>query len=801
MLLTQNYQHVLALIFAVKEITENSQILPNITLGFNIYNNYFSPRPTYLASMELLSTPGKFIPNYKSDLNNNLVAVIGGPNSDIFLHMTTILGIYKIPQLIYGSAPGINTKNQAVFFHWMFPNGDHQYRGILQIMLHFRWTWIGVIYLDTGSAAETLLQNVFPMFTQSGICFDFIVKLPDVFSSNIARVVEEALEIIQVTMKSTANTVIFHGEFQTMITLRNLLKMSEIEYIPVKSKVWVMTAEVDFTSLPLQRSWDLDSIHGAMSITIHSKEVSSFQKFVQMRNPILETEDGFLGDFWQQAFNCLLPSSGIGKISGNICTGEEKLEILPGSVFETSMTAHSYSIYNAVYAVAHALHAMHSSISKHRIMVKGERWELLDQQPWQLHHFLRSVSFNNSAGEKVSFDQNGELVSGFDIINWVTFPNQSFLRVKVGRIDPQAPPDKLFTISEDAILWPSRFNQVCPVSLCNDKCQPGYSKTKQEGKPFCCYDCLPCPEGKISDKKDMDDCFLCPEDHYPNNDQDFCVPKFTHFLSYEEPLGVSLATLALSFSSITVMVIGTFMKHHDTPIVKANNRRLSYTLLLSLLLCFLCVFLFIGQPNMVTCLLRQTAFGIIFSVAVSCMLAKTITVILAFMATKPGSKMRKWLGEKLAASIVISSFLVQTTLCIGWLATSPPFPDVDMHSEINQIIVQCNEGSNVMFYCVLGFMGFLATVSFSVAFLARKLPDTFNEAKFITFSMLLFCSVWLSFVPTYLSTKGKYMVAVEIFSILSSGAGLLGCIFSPKCYIIMLRPDLNKKEQLVKRIF
>ncbi|XP_053216263.1 vomeronasal type-2 receptor 26-like [Podarcis raffonei] len=795
--ITKFYQHILALVFAVDKINDNPKILPNVTLGFHIYDSYTNSRMTYRTTLDLLFKSHQFLPNYKCGINQNIIGIVGGLASVTSSHMADILGLFKIPQFSYGSfPPPMNDPINGPSFYHMVPNEGLQYQGIVQLLLHFNWKWVGLI-AKNDEGGEQFLHMMDPILSRNGICSAFTKILPEhMHIWNADEIIKITKEVLPIISAGNINAVVIYGETSSIITLANIIGITKVmkglflqnKKVFSATKVWITTAQIDFTLHNFQKLIEIDIqiFEGSISFSIHSRELQAFQEFVRNIYPSWSEDDGFMNNFWTQAFGCSLSNSA--SIS-NTCSGDEKLESLPTPLFEMSMTGHSYNVHNAVYAVAHAFHILMSVRSKNRTVEGMGTWSPLNVEPWQLHSVLQRISFNNSAGDEITFNEHGELVGGFDITNLVTFPNNSYVRINVGRLEPQDSPNKKFTFNEERIKWHRGLTQsnIARVSLGWPLLSVPPKQQQQQN------------QHKTHTPVGEETCVSCQEDRYPNRGQNQCIPKIPNFLAFDETLAIISTISALLLSLVTVLVLVIFIKHQDTAIVKANNRSLTYILLTSLLLCFLCSLLFLGKPTEATCLLRQTAFGIIFSVSLSSILAKTISVVLAFMATKPGSRMRNWVSKRLAYSTVLSCSVVQVAICALWLSTSPPFPDLDMHSSAEEIILLCNEGSVPMFYCVLGYMGFLAIVSFIVAFLARKLPDTFNEAKFITFSMLVFCSVWLSFVPTYLSTRGKYMVAVEIFSILASSAGLLGCIFPPKCYIILVRPELNNREQLIKR--
>ncbi|XP_063002350.1 vomeronasal type-2 receptor 26-like [Elgaria multicarinata webbii] len=639
----KNYPHLLVLVYAVEEINKNLHLLPNVSLGFQIYNSVFDDEAALEGVWGLLSGQGKVVPNFNCGGDRKVVALIEGPTARHSFKIATTLGLYQFPQLSYGVLdPEWRRQAQSPSLYGMAPSRSYLLPAIGRLIRHFDWRWVGLIFSDSGRE-ERVLETFTREIDKGDGCIAFAETIGkhDFYGKKLHR-------LLNIVHRSSANVIVFHATEAHLEAFRRQISLSYTQ---------------------------------------------------------------------------------------------NKGQLLP---------------------------------------------------------FLKNVRFTNRAGEDVFFDKNRDVVTGYDIVNWAFSPSGTVNGIVVGSFWPWAAPGHELTVNVSLIQWESQFKQH-PYSVCSKSCLPGYRKKHREGEQACCFDCEFCTAGEISNQTDMERCLRCPEDQHPNEGRDTCFPKVITFLAYEDPLGMALASLALSFCLLTACVLWLFVRCRNTPIVKANNRDLSYILLVSLLVCSLCSLIFIGRPERLTCLLRQNVFGVAFAVAVSSVLAKTITVVLAFKATKVGHGLRKWLRPRVSNSIVFGGSLVQVILCFVWLGSSPPFPENNTQTDDGQIVVQCNEGSIGFLYSVLGYLGLLAFASFTVAFMARKLPDTFNEAKHITFSMVTFCCTWISFIPTYLSSRGKNAVAVEIFSILASSGGILICIFTPKVYIILVRPDKNSKTFLRKK--
>ncbi|XP_069482567.1 extracellular calcium-sensing receptor-like [Ambystoma mexicanum] len=796
------FRHLMALVFATKEINHNPEILPNITLGYEIYDSCSSVTSSILGTLSILSNKGEPVPNYSCHRKSILAGFIGDISSVTSYEIAQLVKLYKYPQISYGALDPLLTENiEFPSFYRTVPNERSHYAGIAQVLEHFGWTWVGILTSDDDSG-ERAVQELRKVITQTGGCVEFTYRLDT--EINIPGT-ERLKIIINAIRKATAQVIILSGTGTSMMQY-----FLHRDWEDVPPKIWIASVTVSsFKEYYFEKY--LNIFNGSLSFSIKTGKIIGFKEFLYDIKVSMFRDYDVFDSLWEDAFKCKLmdrenPTYLYTEYISHLpyCSGNETLQSLDSFIYDVFNFRFTHRVYVAVYAMAHALHDMYLSDPKPGAASAAER-PSQEHRPWKLNRYLRNLHSKTPAGDELSFDDKGDVPAQYDIMNSVYFPNGSMKNIEVGHYDSGAPAGHQLFIKDNSILWHSDggIMKEAPRSVCSESCLPGYRKAPIKQMPTCCFDCVPCAEGEFSNSTGeckhahrmyMINCMKCPEDQSSNIWKDGCIHKITVYLSYYDSLGMGLAFVAVVLSIITTGVLGIFLQYRDTPIVKANNRDLSYTLLISLMLTFLCSLLFIGRPTTCTCLSQQTAFGIIFTAAVSCVLSKTITVVIAFNATKPGSRWSRWLGPRMSFSMVLVCTLGEVVICLTWLLTSPPHPHTDTQSERGRIILQCDVGSIIAFYIVIGYMGLLALASFMVAFFARNLPDRFNEAQLITFSMLVFCSVWVSFIPAYLSTKGRYMVAVEIFAMLASSAGLLGCIFIPKCYIILLRPDINTKE-------
>ncbi|KAM9302060.1 vomeronasal type-2 receptor 26-like [Gastrophryne carolinensis] len=678
-------------------------------------------------------------------------------------------------QISYG-ASNPSLENKAVFptFFQMAQNDFVIYSHMAQMLKYFGWSWIGIITSsdDSGKEEARLLNNILDLYQ---ICVVIMLLVGGRLHQ------KEIAKQVYFNKKIPVNVFVLCGTFDFVPDFLDHIG----GYFDGKTIILNPTWAANIAMIAKHPEF----FNCSLSFQAPSTNIPKFRNFIEGFHPRTKPEDMLLQEIWKSVFHCLsedkisnLWFEHVYNISLHVCNGTESLT----DIKHFFNGGYAHKVYQAVHAVAAALHDM--------LGFMNVSFRNLHEDKHQLFRYLQA---NIYLSDKVLLEYFNDNQGQFIIQNHVLI-NNTLLNYNVGFLKENNSTGQHVFINTSLIKWKNDQKKV-PKSQCSEDCPPGNRQVPSSNLNNCCYSCVPCSEGEISNETGSDDCLKCPDHEWPNENKTHCDIKMMEFLSYtSDTISLFFISISVILYFITCITIFIFILYVDTPIVIANNRNLSFVLLLSIMMGFLSVFLFLGRPVDITCLLRQVSFEIPFTIAISSVLAKTTMVCIAFKATKPSSPWKKWIGNTLPNFIVIFFSSVQVLIFLSWLTISPPFLELDMYSYKNKIIVQCNKGSVVGFYSALGYMGLLAAVSFVAAFLARTLPDSFNDTKYITFSMLVFCSVWIAMIPAYLSTKGKYIVAVEIFAILASNTGLLG-IFLPKCFIILFHPYLNAKKHLLNR--
>uniref|UniRef100_A0A3Q4M428 G-protein coupled receptors family 3 profile domain-containing protein n=1 Tax=Neolamprologus brichardi TaxID=32507 RepID=A0A3Q4M428_NEOBR len=705
----RDLQFAHAMVFAIEEINNSTDLLPGISLGYKMYDTCGSVARSVGVTLalangnEIVSVPSKTSctkPAY-------VQAIIGETSSSPTIAVATVIGPFFVP------------------------------------------------------VVETAQQL--------GICLEYSVSF---FRTDPYSKIQRIIEIIKASTSKVIVAFLSRADLNVLLPEFSYHNLSGYQWIGSES--WIFdsqTAEMDIHHI----------LNGSIGLSIPKAHITGLREFILDEKPLKSSNNELFTEVWETLFSCKFKEL---KSSADIqreCTGHEDMTGVQNSFIDMSLMPIFNNVYKGVYAVAHALHNI---LSCNKTCNKTV-----------LQH-IQKIHFTTKEGDEVYFNENGDPAAKYDIINWQPRENRTVEFVTVGLYDTSLTTEKQLNLQNKSLIWARNSKQV-PVSVCSEKCRPGTRKVLQKGRPVCCYDCIACAEGEISNITDSITCVRCLPEFWSNERRDACIKKEAVFLSYEEIMGALLTAASLFGVCMAIGVILIFFKYRKTPIVRANNSELSFLLLFSLILCFLCSLTFIDQPSDWSCMFRHVAFGITFVLCISCLLGKTMVVLMAFRATRPGSSVQKWFGQTQQRLCVTAFTLIQVIICIIWLTTSPPFPFKNFKEIKDKITLECALGSAVGFWAVLGYIGLLAILCFIFAFLARKLPDNFNEAKFITFSMLIFCAVWITFIPAYISSPGKFSVAVEIFAILASSFGLLICIFIPKCYIILLKPENNTKRNMM----
>ncbi|KAL1256587.1 hypothetical protein QQF64_012132 [Cirrhinus molitorella] len=121
-------------------------------------------------------------------------------------------------------------------------------------------------------------------------------------------------------------------------------------------------------------------------------------------------------------------------------------------------------------------------------------------------HYLQTVNFTMNGGERLFFDSKGDSPARYELVNLQKVTKGTMEVATIGYYDATQPHGQKFTMNNVNIIW-GGGQMTVPVSVCSESCPLGTRKAVQKGRPICCFDCILCPPGEISNTTGP---HLCP---------------------------------------------------------------------------------------------------------------------------------------------------------------------------------------------------------------------------------------------------------------------------------------------------
>uniref|UniRef100_A0A3P8PF31 Receptor ligand binding region domain-containing protein n=1 Tax=Astatotilapia calliptera TaxID=8154 RepID=A0A3P8PF31_ASTCA len=173
------------MLFAIDEINRNSNLLPNVTLGYTFYDNCVELGIAFRAALSLVSgQEEKIILDDTCVGNPPVIGIVGDSSSTPSIAISSVLGLYRVPMVSFQF-------NHSMLF-LTIPSDAFQVHAMINILKHFGWTWAGLLVSDDdyGFHAARALQSELSLSGE--ICLAYVENcifslcLTNIFQSYIS---------------------------------------------------------------------------------------------------------------------------------------------------------------------------------------------------------------------------------------------------------------------------------------------------------------------------------------------------------------------------------------------------------------------------------------------------------------------------------------------------------------------------------------------------------------------------------------------------------------------------------------